>query len=231
MNLADVECSIAESRAGKFTHQLTHYRCLSNDHFTKEHKAALIKYAAEVTSQVKDRLSQVDQKLRGILTLCGAITTFLAGLALTGRPEYLFVGIPIVLAVFLVAHGLSVYQYQYVVLSDAELSGSADLEQVGAISAVNAANHNMCVADFLVDCYRASLRYVFFALVLLGLVSLFKFTIASTELPVAPSTPENSQAPTVEAGPPDPPKPTHRVNLRQQRPYRAGKGARSQTGR
>lgn len=170
MNAVDVDSTPEEALKGTYTHPTVHYPVLSADLFDQDRTPSLVTYCAGVTSEVSARYSNVDQKLRGLLALSGIVTTLLTGLALTGRPYYLVVGLPILVSVFLVAHALSVYRFQSCTVSPEEVKSAVPVAVRLAVDSIQAANSNMAVIDFLVDCYRAALRYFLIALLLVPVV-------------------------------------------------------------
>lgn len=163
-----IECSFEEVANGKYIHQGLIWPSLGElDALDDDRYKILSEYLESVEADTKARYDRVDSKLRSLLATNAVAFGLVGGFSLLGKPLFLLVALPLVLSAVLALRALGVHNFQTLSLTETEASKPLGcLKATVLLGRLAAANANVTVIDFMVDCFRAAHRY--FVLVLIA---------------------------------------------------------------
>lgn len=169
LRLAQIDCKPSEVKRRRYDAPRSR-PAIRPEFVNSENVDALSDYSDAVYKQYSDRLKRIDDKLGRLLSLGGVATTLLGGFSLAGTVFYMIPVLVLLASMLVVAFGLSLFQYEEVVLSNADVASHKQTLLVEIATAkLGAAESNHCTLDLLADCYRAALRYIVTAIILVPL--------------------------------------------------------------
>lgn len=167
LKISLLECSYDEVKNNTYNHKTPLFPRIDHKKIPPHNTDILLKYVQDICSDTYRRRKDLEEKAKLLLTLNGAIITFMTTMSVKGQSWYFFPIIFMILSSLFVVKIYSIYTYQKVVLSENEIKNNNKnkLTNIFIESTIEATNNNSNVVDYTVDLYRAALRYFMIALI------------------------------------------------------------------